>query len=315
MPHPSPSYPLRARAVCGPSGVGKSTLIARLRAEFPDDFGFSVSHTTRKPRPGEEDGVHYNFADKPAMEAEIAAGKFVESANVHGNLYGTSFAAVERVSAAGKICILDIDVQGVASCRRVQFEVGRYIFVAPPELSVLESRLRGRGECVGWGVGGGGGDAVGRRMVCARRPSHVPLSHSHHGPSILAGTETEEALQKRLSNAGTEISSASSMWWDSWVVNDDLDRAYAQLKACIPSLTTAAEPMTTNKPLPVICALRAVRGHTCLPPTFSPRTLSSLSLPLVSLFARAQCAARAASASPPSSPAFGPSSRTTSASP
>jgi guanylate kinase len=164
---PPPRIPFRARAVCGPSGVGKSTLIARLRAEFPDDFGFSVSHTTRKPRAGEEDGVHYNFADKPAMEAEIAAGKFVESANVHGNLYGTSFAAVERVSAAGKICILDIDVQGVASCRRVQFEVGRYIFVAPPELSVLESRLRGRGECVGWGgEGEGGGDAMGRRMVC-----------------------------------------------------------------------------------------------------------------------------------------------------
>ena len=98
---------------------------------------------------------------------------------------------------------------------------------------------------------------MGRRMVCACAAPVSRLRVPCHGPSILAGTETEEALQKRLSNAGTEISSASSMWWDSWVVNDDLDRAYAQLKACIPSLTTAAEPVTTNKPLPVICALRA----------------------------------------------------------
>jgi guanylate kinase len=140
------SFSPKLETVCGPSGVGKSTLIARLRAEFPDDFGFSVSHTTRQPRPGEENGVHYYFADKAAMEAEIAAGKFVESANVHGNLYGTSFDAVRRVSESGRICILDIDVQGVASCRRVQFEVGKYVFVAPPELSVLESRLRGRRE-------------------------------------------------------------------------------------------------------------------------------------------------------------------------
>ncbi len=66
--------------------------------------------------------------------------------------------------------------------------------------------------------------------MCAAPRLTSPFSLSHHGPSILAGTETEEALQKRLSNAGTEISSASSMWWDSWVVNDDLDRAYAQLK-------------------------------------------------------------------------------------
>lgn len=82
-----------------------------LRKEFPDDFGFSVSHTTRGPRPGERDGVDYYFVDKAAMEQEIAEGKFLETAHVHGNIYGTSYEAVNKVSANNKICILDIDIQ------------------------------------------------------------------------------------------------------------------------------------------------------------------------------------------------------------
>jgi len=87
--HRRPAITL-APAVVGPSGVGKSTLIKRLQAEFPDDFGFSVSHTTRKPRPGEKDGVDYHFAPIEAVRAEIGEGKFVEYAEVHGNIYGTS---------------------------------------------------------------------------------------------------------------------------------------------------------------------------------------------------------------------------------
>ena len=119
--------------LCGPSGVGKSTLIKRLKEDFPGAFGFSVSHTTRSPRAGEVDGKDYNFVtDKAVMEADIAAGKFLESANVHGNFYGTSWAAIESVKAAGQICILDIDVQGVASCRKAGFPVGFYVFIAPP---------------------------------------------------------------------------------------------------------------------------------------------------------------------------------------
>jgi guanylate kinase len=82
-----------------------------LRSEFPDNYGFSVSHTTREPRAGEVDGVHYHFVEKAGMEKEIKEGKFLESANVHGNLYGTSRAAVETVSQELRSCILDIDVQ------------------------------------------------------------------------------------------------------------------------------------------------------------------------------------------------------------
>ena len=97
--------------LCGPSGVGKSTLISMLRKEFPEDYGFSVSHTTRAPRPGEKDGIDYYFVQKEDMEKEIAAGVFLETAHVHGNIYGTSKKSVDNVSAKCVSCILDIDIQ------------------------------------------------------------------------------------------------------------------------------------------------------------------------------------------------------------
>lgn len=79
----------RPLVLCGPSGSGKSTLIKRLFDEFPDTFKFSVSHTTRTPRPGEENGVHYYFTDKEKMQQQIKNGEFIESATFSGNLYGT----------------------------------------------------------------------------------------------------------------------------------------------------------------------------------------------------------------------------------
>jgi guanylate kinase len=135
---------LRPVVVCGPSGVGKGTLIEMLMKKFPDNkFGFSVSHTTRKPRDGEVDGVHYNFSDVETMKKDIDAGKFIEYAEVHGNFYGTSFASVESVSKLGKICILDIDVQGAENVRKSSLNP-RYIFISPPSMETLEARLRGR---------------------------------------------------------------------------------------------------------------------------------------------------------------------------
>jgi len=130
--------------ICGPSGVGKGTLIERLRKEFPDKFGFSVSHTTRKPRSGEQDGVHYYFTTVEEMKQAISEGKFMEHANVHGNLYGTSKVAVEKVLVMGKICILDIDVQGADQVKKSSLKP-RYVFIAPPSIEELEKRLRGRG--------------------------------------------------------------------------------------------------------------------------------------------------------------------------
>jgi guanylate kinase len=128
----------------GPSGVGKGTLVKKLMDKFPKSFGFSVSHTTRAPRPGEEDGVHYNFVEKASMEEEISKGMFIEYAHVHTNIYGTSIAAVDKVKSQGKICILDIDIQGVQSVKKSSLEA-KYLFINPPSTEALEERLRGRG--------------------------------------------------------------------------------------------------------------------------------------------------------------------------
>ncbi|XP_052174480.1 guanylate kinase 2-like isoform X2 [Diospyros lotus] len=130
--------------ISGPSGVGKGTLISKLMKEFPEMFGFSVSHTTRAPRNKEEDGVHYHFTDLSVMEKDIKDGKFLEFASVHGNLYGTSVEAVEAVADAGKICILDIDVQGARSVRSTSLEA-IFIFISPPSFEELEKRLCKRG--------------------------------------------------------------------------------------------------------------------------------------------------------------------------
>jgi len=130
--------------VNGPSGVGKGTLINKLMAEHPSKFGFSVSHTTRGPRPGEVDGQHYHFSSHADMEALIAENGFVEHARVHGNIYGTSKAAVQKVLDSGKLCILDIDVQGAELVKKSGMNA-QYVFIKPPSMQELEDRLRGRG--------------------------------------------------------------------------------------------------------------------------------------------------------------------------
>ncbi|MEW5310899.1 MAG: hypothetical protein WDW38_002654 [Sanguina aurantia] len=132
--------------ISGPSGVGKGTLISKLLTEYSNRFGFSVSHTTRAPRPGEENGVHYWFSSREEVDSEISKGMFLEHADVHGNVYGTTYAAVADVSRAGKICILDIDVQGASAVRSSAVgSKSKLLFIAPPSTSALEARLRGRG--------------------------------------------------------------------------------------------------------------------------------------------------------------------------
>lgn len=132
--------------ICGPSGVGKSVLIKFLQKRFPDKFGFSVSHTTRGPRPGEENGVAYHFSDMETMQQMVVEGKFIEHAEVHGSMYGTSKEAVGSVGKTGRVCILDIDVQGAKSIHEAGSPPGvKFIFVNPPSMDVLEQRLRGRG--------------------------------------------------------------------------------------------------------------------------------------------------------------------------
>ncbi|KAI8579999.1 hypothetical protein K450DRAFT_238861 [Umbelopsis ramanniana AG] len=175
----------------GPSGSGKSTLLKKLFSEYPDTFGFSVSHTTRQPRQGEENGKDYHFVNKDDMIKEVAEGKFIESATFSGNMYGTSIKAVQDVVARGKICVLDIDMQGVQAVKQTTLNP-RYIFVQPPSLETLEKRLRGR------------------------------------------GTEAEDAILNRLAASRRELEYAQQPnAYDRIIINDDLNRAYEDLKNAI----------------------------------------------------------------------------------
>ncbi|XP_078029541.1 guanylate kinase isoform X5 [Epinephelus lanceolatus] len=133
----------RPVVLSGPSGAGKSTLLKKLMQEYDSVFGFSVSHTTRTPRPGEQDGKDYHFVTREAMQAGINNGEFIESAEFSGNMYGTSKAAVQAVQAKNLICILDIDMQGVKNIKRTDLNP-LYISIQPPSIDVLENRLRHR---------------------------------------------------------------------------------------------------------------------------------------------------------------------------
>lgn len=127
-----------------PSGAGKSTLARALMAWDPD-IRFSVSATTRAPRPGEVDGREYHFLDRAAFEAQVAAGEMLEHAEVFGNFYGSPRAPVAEAMAAGRDTLFDIDWQGGQQIRNSSLgkEVVS-IFILPPSIADLESRLRGR---------------------------------------------------------------------------------------------------------------------------------------------------------------------------
>lgn len=135
----------RPIVISGPSGTGKSTLLKRLMKEYPDTFGFSISNTTRSPRPGEKDGIDYYFVSVDKFKDMIKNKEFIEWAQFSGNYYGTSIAAVKHVSESLKrTCILDIDMQGVKSVKDTDLNA-RYLFLSPPSIKELKKRLEGRG--------------------------------------------------------------------------------------------------------------------------------------------------------------------------
>jgi guanylate kinase len=130
--------------VSAPSGAGKTTLVERL-VECVPRLRMSRSYTSRSARPGEADGVDYNFVTRGRFEEMIAAGDFLEWADVFGNLYGTCASDTERMLAAGDDVVLVIDVQGARQVRRKGI-AAKMIFVMPPSFAVLEQRLRGRSK-------------------------------------------------------------------------------------------------------------------------------------------------------------------------
>ncbi|MDT8439805.1 MAG: guanylate kinase [Wenzhouxiangellaceae bacterium] len=129
--------------IAAPSGAGKTSLMNSALAEF-EALKFSVSDTTRAPRGREVDGEHYHFIDRAEFDRRVAAGRYLEHAEVFGNGYGTDRAQVEARWAEGCDVLLEIDVQGAAQVRR-HYPQCCQIFVLPPSLDVLEARLRGRG--------------------------------------------------------------------------------------------------------------------------------------------------------------------------
>ncbi len=132
--------------VSSPSGAGKSTLARRLM-EWDPTLRFSVSATTRPPRPGEVDGRHYHFTDRAAFRAMVEAGQMLEHAEVFGNFYGSPRGPVEAAMAEGRDTLFDVDWQGGQQIRASA--LGPHVvsvFILPPSLAELERRLRGRGQ-------------------------------------------------------------------------------------------------------------------------------------------------------------------------
>lgn len=169
--------------ISAPSGAGKSSLIsALLKADAQSKRMVSVSHTTRQPRPGEENGVHYHFVSVEEFEGLIAQGAFLEYAKVFGgNYYGTSLPAIEKNLAEGIDVFLDIDWQGALQIRQKVSGV-KSIFILPPSLSELEKRLIGRGQ--------DSAEVIAERM--AKAVSEI--SHYNEYDYVIINDDFEQAL-------------------------------------------------------------------------------------------------------------------------
>ena len=142
-----------------PSGAGKTTVCKGVIQRDPGVV-LSVSHTTRPPRPGEQDGVHYHFVSASEFRKLVAEGAFLEHAEYSGNLYGTSWAAIEAPLARGEDVLLEIETEGARQVHE-RLAAAHLIFLLPPSLAALEVRLRGRGT--------ESAEEVDRRLAIARR--------------------------------------------------------------------------------------------------------------------------------------------------
>jgi guanylate kinase len=179
--------------ISSPSGAGKTTLARRLAADLK--LRFSVSVTTRSPRPGEVEGRDYCFVSNARFDEMVAAGAFAEWAVVHGNRYGTSIATVEQSIRSGTDCLFDVDYQGGREIRRQWPEDSVLCFILPPSMDELERRLRKR------------------------------------------ATDAPDVIERRLAMACEELKHYGE--YDYLVVNEDLERAYGELRAVYVSARAA----------------------------------------------------------------------------
>jgi guanylate kinase len=168
--------------VVAPSGAGKTSLVASL-LERERNIRLSISYTTRAPRPGEQDGREYHFVDQARFERMIAAGDFLEHANVYGNYYGTSRAWIQDQLAGDHDVLLEIDWQGARQVRRL-FPAMVGIFILPPSLAELRRRLQGRGK--------DSPETIERRMASARED----ISHVLEFEYIIVNDRFEDALSE-----------------------------------------------------------------------------------------------------------------------
>ncbi len=168
--------------VSAPSGTGKTTLNRRLLKECPS-LEISVSHTTRKPRAGEIDGVHYHFITPEAFKELVAQKAFIEWAEVHGNLYGTSFGELRRIESHGKDPLLEIDIQGWHYAKPY-LASAISIFILPPSMASLWERLESRGS-----------DNLDVRWVRLQN-AYEEIQKAHEYDILIINNELEVAYQK-----------------------------------------------------------------------------------------------------------------------
>ena len=171
--------------VCAPSGAGKTSLVAELLRR-DRNVRLSVSHTTRAPRPGEQEGRDYHFVSRPAFESMITRGEFLESAEVHGNLYGTSQAWIDQQRALDADIVLEIDWQGARQVRKLIPEaIG--IFILPPSPDTLRRRLVERGQ--------DSNDVIERRV----RAAQGEITHLAEFDYVIINSNFDDAVEDLVS--------------------------------------------------------------------------------------------------------------------
>ncbi len=210
--------------ISAPSGSGKSTLVNQLRS-LVEGLDFSISYTTRAPRGSEEDGREYHFTTRREFERMVAAGDFLEWAQVFENYYGTAVSALSHAKDVGKDLLLDIDVQGASQVMK-KFPHAVSIFVLPPSPEILQMRLR-------------------RRSEAEEAASKTPI--------------TEAVIQKRLAEARNELKQMRDYKYA--LVNDVLDQAVTELRAIVlcergvrDGVQTIASSCRTDAPSPKLKA-------------------------------------------------------------